>query len=189
MEIKETNPDETKLITGCKKGETWAQKQVYELYASAMFSVCVRYVTDREIARDLVQDGFVKVFTKADLYSGTGSFAGWIRRVFVTTALEYLRQNNSLKQSVRIEDFENTIENNDASILDKISADDLFECVSKLPDGYRTVFNLYAIEGYSHAEIADLLSINEGTSRSQFMRARTILQNDVKKMLGYEFRG
>ena len=186
MEIKAANPDEQRLITGCKKGETWAQKQVYELYASAMLSVCVRYVTDREVARDLLQDGFIKVFTKAETFSETGSFAGWIRRIFVTTALEHLRQKDALRQSSSIEDFENYFENEDVTVLDKISADDLLECVTKLSDGYRTVFNLYAIEGYSHAEIANLLNISENTSRSQFMRARKILQKNVLSLIEKE---
>ena len=182
MEITTANHDEQRLITGCKKGETWAQKQVYDLYASAMFSVCVRYVSDRETARDLLQDGFIKIFTKADSYSGTGSFAGWIRRIFVTTALEYLRQNKAFLESASLDELSYLIEDEDVSILDKISADDLMTCVSNLPNGYRTVFNLYALEGYSHAEIANLLNISENTSRSQFMRARKILQEKVREM-------
>ena len=180
MEITTANSDEQRLITGCKKGEPWAQKQVYELYASAMFSVCARYVNDRETARDLLQDGFIKIFTKADSYSGTGSFAGWIRRIFVTTALEYLRQNKSLMENASLDENFHSIENEDVSILDKISADDLMNCVSCLSPGYRTVFNLYALEGYSHAEIAGMLNISENTSRSQFMRARKILQEKVR---------
>ena len=179
MDLKNAITDEQRLIAGCKNAEPWARKQVYELYASAMLSICVRYVTDREVARDLLQDGFIKIFTKVETFSETGSFAGWIRRIFVTTALEYLRQKDALKQSSNIEEFENYFENEDVTVLDKISADDLLECVTKLSDGYRTVFNLYAIEGYSHAEIANLLNISENTSRSQFMRARMILQKNV----------
>lgn len=186
MDSKNAITDEKRLIAGCKNAEPWAQKQVYELYASAMLSVCVRYVTDREVARDLLQDGFIKVFTKAETFSETGSFAGWIRRIFVTTALEYLRQKDALKQSSSIDDFENHFENEDVTILDKISADDLLECVTKLSDGYRTVFNLYAIEGYNHAEIANLLNISENTSRSQFMRARMILQKNVLSLFENE---
>lgn len=186
MDSKNAITDEKRLIAGCKNAEPWAQKQVYELYASAMLSVCVRYVTDREVARDLLQDGFIKVFTKAETFSETGSFAGWIRRIFVTTALEYLRQKDALRQSSSIDDFENHFENEDVTILDKISADDLLECVTKLSDGYRTVFNLYAIEGYNHAEIANLLNISENTSRSQFMRARMILQKNVLSLFENE---
>jgi len=166
MKLKAATTDEQQLIAGCKEGKPWAQKQVFELYASAMLSVCVRYVNERETARDLLQDGFIKVFTKIDSYSGNGAFAGWIRRIFVTTALEY----------------DNYLENNDESILAKISADDLMSLISQLSDGYRTVFNLYAIEGYSHAEIAEMLNISEVTSRSQFMRARKILQQNIQSL-------
>lgn len=186
MKLKAAITDEQEMIAGCKAGEAWAQKRIYDLHASAMMSVCVRYVNDRETARDLLQDGFIKLFTKIDSYAGTGSFAGWIRRIFVTTALEYLRQNDALKQSESIEDHSNYIENNDAGILDKISADDLMACISGLSDGYRTIFNLYAIEGYSHAEISDMLNIAEATSRSQFMRARKILQKNVQSLIGQE---
>ena len=183
MELKNALTEEQQMIAGCINGKPWAQKQVYELYASAMLSVCVRYVTDRETARDILQDGFVKVFTKIDTYSGAGSFAGWIRRIFVTTALEFLRQNDALKQSESIDEHNYTIEDVNVSTLDKISANDLMTCISELPNGYRTVFNLYAIEGYSHAEIATILHISENTSRSQFMRARKMLQKTVQYLI------
>ena len=186
MELKTAITDEQQLIAGCKAGKSWAQKRVYELHAPVMMSVCVRYVNDRETARDLLQDGFIKLFTKIDSYSGTGSFGGWIRRIFVTTALEYLRQNDALKQSESIEEYSNYIENNDVGVLEKISVDDLMACISELSDGYRIIFNLYAIEGYSHAEIAKTLNIAEATSRSQFMRARRILQKNVQSLIGQE---
>ena len=179
--------DEKQLIEGCRNGESWAQKLVYEQHASTMMSVCIRYVGDYETARDLLQEGFIKVFTKIDSYSGSGAFAGWVRRVFVTTALEYLRQNNALKQSTELDDFHTVFEDNQPSIIDNITADELLNCVAKLSEGYRTVFNLYAIEGYSHAEIAEMLQISENTSRSQFMRARNILQRNVENLLGKEY--
>lgn len=182
MEMNTAITDEQRLVTGCKNGETWAQKQVYELYASAMFSVCVRYVTDREVARDILQDGFIKIFTKIDTFAGSGSFAGWIRRVFVTTALEHLRQSKFIQETTSIDDLNNSLEVEDITILDKIAADDLMKCISNLPNGYRTVFNLYAIEGYSHAEIAEILKITENTSRSQFMRARMLLQKMLQSL-------
>jgi len=152
-----------------------------------MLSVCVRYVTESGDTRDLLQEGFIKLFTKIDSFSGTGAFGGWVRRIFVTTALEHLRQNDALKQSSSIEEYGNYIENADTSVLEKISADDLMKCIAGLPDGYRTVFNLYAIEGYSHAEIAEMLNISEGTSRSQFMRARKILQKNLLSLHGQDY--
>ena len=186
MKLKKGLSDEEQLIAGCKEGKSWAQKEIFERYSTVMLSVCVRYVTNRETARDILQDGFIKLYTKIDTYSGSGSFEGWIRRIFVTTSLEYLRQNDALKQSASIEEYGNSLPDNEATVLDKISADDLMECIAKLPDGYRTVFNLYAIEGYSHTEIADMLGINESTSRSQFMRARKILQTNVQSFIGQD---
>ena len=186
MKLKKGLSDEEQLIAGCKEGKPWAQKEIFERYSGVMLSVCVRYVTDRETARDILQDGFIKLYTKIDTFSGSGSFAGWVRRIFVTTSLEYLRQNDALKQRASIEEYGNSIPDNEITVLDKISADDLMECIAKLPDGYRTVFNLYAIEGYSHTEIAEMLGINESTSRSQFMRARKILQTNVQSFIGQE---
>ncbi|MDD4967835.1 MAG: sigma-70 family RNA polymerase sigma factor [Paludibacter sp.] len=186
MKLKKGLSDEEQLIAGCKDGKARAQKEIFEQYASAMLSVCVRYVNDRETAKDILQEGFIKLYTKIDTYSGIGSFAGWVRRIFVTTALEYLREHDALKQSMSIDDYSNSIIDNDTTVLDKISADDLLGCIARLPDGYRTVFNLYAIEGYSHTEIGDMLGISESTSRSQFMRARKILQKNVQSFIGQE---
>ena len=179
--------DEQQLIAECIRGKSWAQKAIYDQYASTMLSVCIRYVTDRETARDLLQDGFIKLFTKIETFSGKGAFGGWARRIFVTTALEHLRRNDTLKQSASIDDVGYSIENDEVSVVDKISADDLMDCISNLSTGYRTVFNLYAIEGYSHAEIAETLKITEATSRSQFMRARKILQNNIISLHGKEY--
>jgi len=186
MALKKGISDEEQLIAGCKEGKPRAQKKLFEQYASVMLSVCVRYVPDRETARDILQDGFIKIYSKINTYSGEGSFAGWIRRIFVTTALEYLRQNDALRQSASIEEYYNTIVDEKETVLDKISADDLMDCISKLPNGYRTIFNLYAIEGYSHSEIAEMIGISESTSRSQYMRARNILQKNVQLLIGHE---
>jgi len=174
--------DEQQIIDGCVHGESWAQKLVYEQYSEQMMGVCVRYVSDRETAKDLLQDAFIKVFTNISAYAGTGSFAGWIRRVFVTTALEFLRKNDALKQSMSIDDVDLFIEQKDVTVLETISANELMKCIESLPNGYRTVFNLYAIEGYAHAEIANMLDISENTSRSQFMRARKMLQKSVQSL-------
>ncbi len=170
---------EQKLIKGCKSGESWAQKQLYERYASAMLSVCIRYTGERESARDLLHDGFIKVFTKISTYTGAGSFPGWVRKIFITTALEHLRMNSALRFSVDVDEFANEIEDVNISAFERLSADELLACVAQLPDGFRTIFNLHAIEGYSHAEIAQMLNIQESTSRSQYYRARQILQKSV----------
>ena len=169
--------DEQLLIAGCKRGESWARKEVYELYAPAMMSVCMRYVNNRETARDLLQDGS---------YTGSGAFPGWVRRVFVTTALEYLRKNDAIRLSVNFDDCGDLADEVDVSALDRLSADDLHACIARLPNGYRTVFNLYAIEGYSHSEIAEMLHISEVTSRTQFIRARKVLQKSVQSLIMHE---
>lgn len=175
--------EERQLIESCVRGEPWAQKMMYELYASSMMSVCRRYVCNRDIAKDLLQDGFVKLFAKIHTYSGTGSFNGWMRKVFVTTALNYLRHNDVLRNGIEIDNDDFDIPENDASPFENLSADDLFDCIANLPDGYRTVFNMYAIEGYSHTEIAKQLNISASSSQSRYYYARRLLQKMVMELV------
>ena len=175
--------DEQQIIAACVQGESWARKKIYEVYAPTMMSLCTRYVGNKETARDLLQDGFIKVFTHIHTYSYKGAFAGWMYRIFVTTALEYLRKTDALKSAVDITDYSQQLKDVDVSVLDKLSADELMECVKKLPPGYRTVFNLYAIEGYSHQEIANMLGISIATSKTQFLRARNVLQKSVELLM------
>lgn len=143
--------------------------------------VCLRYVDDRETARDLLQDGFVKVFTGLDSYAGSGSFEGWMRRIFVNCALEYLRRSDVLREAT---DLENTAEliHPDSSAISDLSAAELMRLVSELPTGFRTVFNMFAIEGYSHKEIGEMLGITESTSRSQYTRAKQLLQRRINAL-------
>ena len=143
--------------------------------------VCLRYVDDRETARDLLQDGFVKVFTGLDSYAGSGSFEGWMRRIFVNCALEYLRRSDVLREAT---DLENTAEliHPDSSAISDLSAAELMQLVSELPTGFRTVFNMFAIEGYSHKEIGEMLGITESTSRSQYTRAKQLLQRRINAL-------
>jgi len=173
--------EEQLLVAGCKKNESWARKKLYELYAPAMLGVCVRYTNDYEKAKDILHEGFIKIFTKVNTYSGNGSFSGWVRRIFVTTALEFLKSDKSWHYVDVIEQEEN-IENFENSAVDQLSLEDILKCISELPKGYQLVFNLFAIEGYTHAEIARLLNIKEGTSRSQFAHAKQLLQNKIRKL-------
>lgn len=172
---------EEQLIEGCKQGKRLAQKELYETYSRKMMGVCLRYVGDRETARDLLQDGFVKVFTCIDSYSGIGSFEGWMRKIFVNCALEYLRKADVLREST---DLDNTAElvQTDGSAVSNMSAAELMKLVEELPAGFRTVFNLFAIEGYSHKEISEMMNITESTSRSQFTRAKQLLQRRIKDL-------
>ena len=155
---------------------------MYERYASSMMSVCQRYSNNRETAKDLLHDGFIKLFTKIHTYSGAGSFAGWMRRIFVTTALEHLRRKDVLRNSDDVERIDVQDAETDISVFEHLTMDDLMVCIARLPEGYRTVFNMYAIEGYKHAEIAAELGINEGTSRSQYAMARKLLQKMVMEL-------
>ena len=176
---RDKSMEERQLIERCIRGEPRARKIMYEQYAPIMMSVCQRYVRNRETARDLLHDGFVRLFTKIHTYSGAGSFNGWMKRIFVTTALEHLRRNAVLQYSADIEEFESCDEDPDISLFDSLSADDLYACVVRLPDKCRTVFNMHAIEKYTHADIAARLEISENTSRSQYVRARQLLQKMV----------
>lgn len=175
--------DETMLIAGCRRGEPAARKELYERYAPAMMSLCMRYVGRRETARDLLQDGFIKLFTKIHTYSGAGAFGGWVRRIFVTTALEYLRASRSEQAELSLDANDYALEDPGENALDRLSADELMDCIACLPAGYRTVFNLHAIEGYAHHEIARMLHIQEVTSRTQFIRARNTLRKRVESLM------
>lgn len=172
--------NEQQLITGCKAQERKAQKELYDTYARRMMAVCLRYVNDRERASDLLQEGFIRVFTAIDSYAGNGSFEGWIRRIMVNVCLESLRRTDILRDAVDLADTAETI-SGDVSPISKISEKELRQLIAALPDGFRTVFNLFAIEGYSHKEISEMLHINEGTSRSQYNRARQVLQRKVNE--------
>jgi len=175
--------DEKQLIEGCIRGERVAQKALYDRFSRKMMAVCLRYEKNMEDSRDLLQEGFVKVFLNIQNYSGNGSFEGWIRKIFINCALERKRQKNVLNDSISFEEVDNQLNLTDETMISQISADEIMACLQALPDGFRTVFNLFAIEGYSHKEISEMLNIQEGTSRSQYMRARKMLQNMILKHL------
>lgn len=161
-----------KILQGCLKREVKCQKAFYDHFSSAMYAVCLRYSNTKEDAKDILQDGFVKVFSKLDQYTAKGSLEGWMKRIFINTALEHYRVNkNHMNQS----DVEAAFDiGYDGDALGSISQKEIFEVMQNMATGYRTILNLYAIEGYSHAEIAEMLGINEGTSKSQLSRARVI---------------
>ena len=173
--------DEKSLIAGCKKNESWARKKLYELYAPAMLGICTRYVNDKEEAKDILHEGFIAVFTKIETFSESGSLEGWMRRIFVTKSLEFLRRDYSERQ-MDIADYGDKMEAVEISIVEKLSAEEILKCIAELPEGCRLVFNMFAIEGYSHAEIAKMLNISEGTSRSQFAHAKQLLQDKIQKL-------
>lgn len=168
------------LLDSCIKGEREAQRVLYDRLASRMFPVCIRYIGDRTLAEDVLQEGFITLFTKLKDYKGDGSFEGWARRIFVTTALMSLRKKDALKMSEEL-DVVRGMKADTTSQIQNIGYKELMELVMSLPPGFRTVFNMYAIEGYSHKEIAETLGITETTSRTQFSRARVWLQNKIQE--------
>ena len=163
------------------KGDRMAQKALYDRLASRMFPVCIRYVGDRSVAEDILQEGFVTLFTRLDSFKGDGSFEGWARKIFVNTALMYLRKKDALKMSDDLESARN-LSTDITSQMENIGYKELMKLITSLPAGFRTVFNMYVVEGYSHKEIAEMLNISETTSRTQLSRARVWLQNRIKEM-------
>ena len=173
LQIKKSKSEE-KLIAACRKGDRKAQCELYEKYAPLMYSVCRRYVIELQEAEDVLVCGFTKVFSKIDQFSGDGSFEGWVRRIMVNESLTYLRRNKSMFLEVEIEKAER--EPDYQQLHNQLEVEDLHKMIDLLPTGYKTVFNLYAIEGFSHKEIAEKLGVSENTSKSQLSRARAHLQ-------------
>ncbi len=173
--------DERTLANKCVEGDQLAQRKLFERYAPKMMGVCLRYTKDTEQAEDVMQDGFVKVFTKLDKYSGEGSLEGWVRRIMVNTALDHIRKNNKFNANVSMEDVEYKVES-DSDALASLMEEDLLKLIQEMPDGYRTVFNMFAIEGYSHKEIGEQLGVTENTSKSQYSRAKAYLRMKVEEL-------
>ncbi|MBK9195739.1 MAG: sigma-70 family RNA polymerase sigma factor [Flavobacteriales bacterium] len=169
-----------RMVEGCRRNEPAAQKALYQLYARKMMAVCLRYAHSRDQAKDILQDGFVKVFQKMDLYRGDGPLGGWIARTMVNTALDHLRRNKPFDHSIDLSDAEH-LHSEDAHVVSSMSTDELMSLVQSLPPGYKVVFNMFAIEGFSHKEIADQLGVSENTSKSQFMKARAYLRKLLPK--------
>lgn len=175
------------LVRGCIEKNPLAQKEMYEKLTSRMFPVCLRYLGEKERAKDVMHDGFITLFAKVGEFRGEGSFEGWARRIFVTTCLMNIRKNDVLKNS---EQIDGTIPVADIKLepkeTEKLDAQTLLGVVAEMPEGFRTVFNLYAIEGFSHKEIAKMLKMSEGGSRSQLSRARVWLQKRLKNFEGFK---
>lgn len=178
MEPTAIRPEEARMIERCLKRDRKAQRELYERFAPKMLALCQRYTGSRDEAQDVMQDGFVTVFSQLDRFRGQGSFEGWIRRIFVTTALMYLRRHDVLDNS---EDITVTHFSPDtgSDTLGQLGYKELMRLVSTLPPGARVVFNMFAIEGYSHKEISEMTGISEISSRSQLNRARQWLQKKI----------
>lgn len=172
---------ENEMIEGCKKGDRHAQKLLYDRFSGKMFALCCRYVKDKMEAEDILLTAFTKILDRIGQYKNEGSFEGWIRKVMVNESLSYLRKNKSMYVETDIEAVDK--EPNYEKLENHLEAQDLLKLISELPSGYRIVFNMFAIDGYSHKEIGEQLGINENTSKSQLSRARIVLQ---KKLLALD---
>ncbi len=172
------------LIEGCRKKHPKAQRELYEKFSGKLFATCLRYIKDETEAEDVLVRGFMKIFEKIDQFHGEGSFEGWIRKIMVNESLQYIRKNKNIYMQVDIENAQYEV--NIEAIESQLAADDLLNLICKLPVGYRTIFNLYAIEGYTHQEIADMLQISVNTSKSQLSRARIVIQKELSKISGVE---
>ena len=175
------NTGEPDLIQGCLNGDSKMQEELYNRFAPKMYAVCLRYSNSTETAQDLLQEGFIKIFRNLNKFRGEGSFEGWVRRIFVNTSIEYYRKKANLFSISDKDDL--MAEDNSLSALDRLAEKDIIKLVQELSPGYRTVFNLYAIEGYSHKEIGIMLNISEGTSKSQLARAKGVLKKMVENRL------
>ena len=172
------------LIRKCKKQDSKAQSQLFKLYGSKLFSLCLKYSRDKASAEDTLQDAFIIIFEKISQYKGHGSFEGWLKRITINTALQKYRGQKifDIVHEEQIEDVEVEIDE------DTISLDYLLGLIQQLPDRYRLVFNLYVLDGYSHKEISEMLSISTGTSKSNLARARYILKDKLTQMKDEKYR-
>jgi RNA polymerase sigma factor (sigma-70 family) len=175
LNIERVSMTDEQLVKECVSGNTVAQKKFYDLFARKMMGVCLRYTNNVEEAEDVLQDGFVKIFGKLADFESKGSLEGWVRRIMVNTALDQYRKNKKHQNDVDVDLVGYKLEKDDY-IIETITAQDLLKIVQAIPEGYRVVFNLFAIEGYSHKEIAERLGVTESTSKSQYSRAKSLLR-------------
>lgn len=172
--------NEKEIVEKCQKGDQSAMRELYNFYLPKMRGICLRYVrTDFEV-EDILQEAFIKVFTNIKSYNFQGQFGGWVRRIVVNTAINYYWSNEYLNKQIAIENV-NESEMEAVEIADKLSVDELYGLINKLPEGYRFVFNMYAIDGYSHKEVGEILNIAESASRSQYSRAKQSLIQLINK--------
>ncbi|MBI2274926.1 MAG: sigma-70 family RNA polymerase sigma factor [Chitinophagaceae bacterium] len=166
---------EQAIITGCLHNDPAAQRELYNRYSPKMLSVCYRFGQSREDAEDMLQEGFIKVFTQIHTFQNKGAFEGWIRRIIVHTCINFLKKHKKFNESVDLA-YANSLHVKEETVPSIMQARQIIECIRLLPIGYRTVLNLYALEGYSHKEIGAMLDIEESTSRSQYTRSKAMLE-------------
>jgi RNA polymerase sigma factor (sigma-70 family) len=172
---------EDQLIEKCRNNDRAAQKMLYDMYAPIMLAICMRYVYERSEAEDILQEGFLKIFTKIGEFEGRGSFEGWMKRVFVNTAITHYHKNSKHnKYHYDIDDVQIPKSEKPAYGESEFTHEELFNIIHSLPEGYKMVFNLYALEGYKHKEIAEMLEIDINTSKSQYSRAKKLIRKKLE---------
>ena len=170
------------IISGCARHDRKSQKVLYDKYSRYIMGICLRYSSDKTEAEDILQESFLKIFFNIKDFSGTGSFIGWLRKIAVNTAITHYHKNLRFKYNINIEEV-TTCESGVTSFEeDFFTSDELFNVLNELPAGYRMVFNLYAVEGYKHKEIAELLKIDINTSKSQYSRAKAVIRDKLEKL-------
>jgi RNA polymerase sigma factor (sigma-70 family) len=170
------------IIEGCAKHERKAQQLLYDRYSRFLLGICLRYAIDKAEAEDILQESFLKIFFNIEDFSGTGSFIGWLRKVAVNTAITHYHKNLKFRYHIEIEEFVSAETGVSSFEEDFFTADELHKVMNELPAGYRMVFNLYAVEGYKHKEIAEMLGIDTNTSKSQYSRAKAALRDKLNKL-------
>ena len=174
---------EEKLIEKCRNNDRAAQKRLYNSYAPIMLGICMRYVYERSEAEDILQEGFLKIFTKIGEFEGRGSFEGWMKRIFVNTAITHYHKNSKHnKYHYDIDDVQIPKNEKPAYGESEFTKEELFKIIHSLPEGYKVVFNLYALEGYKHKEIAEMLKIDINTSKSQYSRAKKLIRRKLEAL-------
>lgn len=171
-----------KIIEGCARHDRKSQQVLYDKYSRFLLGVCLRYATDKAEAEDILQDSFLKIFFNIKDFTGTGSFIGWLRKVAVNTAITHYHKNLKYRYHIEIEEYVSIETGVNSFEEDYFNSDELFKVLNELPTGYRMVFNLYAIEGYKHKEIAEILGIDTNTSKSQYSRAKAVIRNKLEKL-------
>jgi len=171
---------EAELIRGCLKKDRNSQQALYDRYSGVMYAISIRYTHQRDNALDVLQEGFIKVFSKINDYKGEGSFEGWMKKIFIHTAINYYHKVKNLSEYFSNDEEGLVSFDETTDVIGKMAEKELLKLISEMPDGYRMIFNLYVIEGYDHNEISGMLGITPGTSRSQLVKARKYLQAKIK---------
>lgn len=182
--MRSAEPSDDELIRGCRKNNRKSQELLYKRYAKSLYNLCLIYESDRDNAKDILQEGFIKIFRNISGFDSHNSIQGWMKKIITNTAIDYYRKNHQVKEFLQLETLNESASDED-SVVSDLSTEDIISQVDRLPEGARKIFQLHAIEGYSHREIAHLLHISVGTSKSQINRAKHLLQN---RIAGYNDR-